>query len=248
MLPMLRFVSQPSVVLSSVLRAPISESRGPLPASDRLRVAWQRRHETDYVFSFPTALAWTVVTAGVYGLNVLYQLLRRAHEHNRRRLALIEAATAFTWEQARTHGLSDELRPNFQAIADQTRALNELTYEFRDPALWVALSVATLGIAQFFAWRAIDRDLVKHEAAERAIEHELAYVYARLGWEIAPMEHAAPKPLHNVTGRVIATVLTGGIYAIWWVRDLMVEGNAHLRENWQFEDGLARASRSLMAA
>ena len=239
---MLRAVTWPSRVSS------IAESRRPAPAPERLRAAWQQRHATDYVFSFASAFAWTVVTAGGYGLFVLYQLLRRSSEHNRRRLDLFEAATAFTWEQARTQGLSDELRPNFQAIADHTRALNELTDEFRDPPLWVALSVVTLGIAQLFAWSAIDRDLVKHETAERAIERELASVYARLGWEIAPAEVGAPKHRHNVTGRVIATVLTGGLYAIWWVRDLMVEGNAHLRENWQFEDALARASRSLMAA
>ena len=47
------------------------------PASDRVRMAWQRRHETDYIFDFWTALGWTMLTCGFYGFYVLYQLVRR---------------------------------------------------------------------------------------------------------------------------------------------------------------------------
>jgi hypothetical protein len=184
----------------------------------------------------------------VYGFCIQYQLMRRIQEHNRRRVALLDAATAFAWEQARAQGLSEELRPKFQHIADRTSVLNELTYEFRDPALWVALTVVTLGIAQYFAWSAIDRDLVKHDEAERAIESELAFIYSRMGWQLARGDMSAAKGRHNVAGRVVATIASLGLYSFWWLRDLMVEGNAHLERNWRFEDDLARASQSLMAA
>ena len=39
----------------------------------------------------------------------------------------------------------------------------------------------------------------------------------------------------------MATLATLGLYAIWWVRDLMREGNEHFRENWRFEDDLANS-------
>jgi hypothetical protein len=227
---------------------PVPALRPAPPAADRLRVAWQRRHESDYVFSFPTALGWFVATGGLYGFFVLYQLVRRSRAHNRRRVEQFEAATAFTWEQARARGLSEELRPQFERISERMHSLNELAGEFRDPALWVVLAVATAGLASLRAWTSIDGDLARHDTAERAIEIDLAAIYSRMGAYLAPPAAAPTTPRHRALRRLAATVATVGLYAIWWVRDLMREGNAHFRENWRFEDDLASASRSLMAA
>ena len=38
---------------------------------DRLRQAYQRRHESDYIFSFWTALGWSILTLGVFYFYVL---------------------------------------------------------------------------------------------------------------------------------------------------------------------------------
>jgi hypothetical protein len=218
----------------------------PLSAEERLRSAWERRHESDDIIRFSTAFGWIVLTGGLYSLYVLYQLVRRSREHNRRRLELLEAASDFTWEQARARGLTSELRPQFQRVADRTRNLRALTSEFRDPGLWVGLAFATAGIAQIVAWVHIDRDLVRHDEAERAIERDLAAIYARLGRPISTPDPPHSKGKHRVGGRIIATVASLGIYTIWWMRDVMNDGNAHLRRNWRFDDELARATRDLM--
>ena len=218
------------------------------PASERLRVAWQGRHESDYIFDFVTAVGWTLLTLGTYGLYVFYQLVRRSRDHNQRRWTLLDAATEFAWEQSKAKGLTEELRPNFEQISARTRDLGQLATEFRDPVLWVVLSVVSFGVAQYVGWILLDSDLVKHEAAERAIEDELAAIYSRLGRPI-PREVQTPiKGEHNTVGRVIATFASCGLYGLWWLHDLMVEGNAHFERNWQFEDELARASQSLLAA
>lgn len=220
--------------------------RAGAPASERLRHAWQRRHETDYELDFPSALGWFVLTGGLYGFFVLYHLLRRAREHNRRRVELLDAATTFAWDEARARGLNEELRALFERIAEQMRALDELKAEFRDPALWLVFVVATLGFALLPAWISIDRDLTRHEAAERAIEIDLAFVYSRMGAYLAPPAPAQTKPRQRAARRVVATVLTLGWYGAWWVRDLTRDGNVHFAQNWRFEDDLADAARSLM--
>jgi len=219
----------------------------PSPA-DRLRVAWQRRHESDYIFDFVTALGWILLTCGVYGYYVLYQLVRRSRDHNQRRWELLDAATNLAWEQAQAQGVSEELRPHFQQISERSRAFSEIAAEFRDPVLWAVLSAVSGNIAQFVAWALLDGDLVKHEAAERAIEEELETIYARLGHPLAIPIAPAVKGRHNVAGRVVATIASCGIYSWWWMHDLMVEGNAHFERNWRFEDELARASQSFLAA
>jgi hypothetical protein len=235
-------------MLEAVLPPPTPQPGAAPAPSERLRVAWQQRHETDYVFAFPTAFGWWVLTVGVYGFYVQYQLLRRSREHNRRRFELLDAGAAFAWEQAQTRGLTEELRPTFERIAERLRVLNDLNAEFRDPALWVVLMVVTLGLAQFVAWILIDGDLTRHDAAERAIEIDVAAIYARLGQHIAPPDAAPVRRHQRAAARLVATVASLGIYAIWWTRDLMNDGNAHFEENWRFEDDLAEASQSLMGS
>ncbi|MCZ7527480.1 MAG: hypothetical protein M5U14_14495 [Acidimicrobiia bacterium] len=46
-------------------------------------------------------------------------------------------------------------------------------------------------------------------------------------------------------GRVIAAVLTCGIYGLWWLYDEMTDGNRHFEKNWVWEDALAGAVRSM---
>jgi hypothetical protein len=218
------------------------------PASERLRIAWQQRHESDYIFHFRSALGWLLLTCGAYSFFIFYQLMRRSEEHNRRRLELLDAAAVFAWEQARAQGVTESLRANFECISAPMRVLGDLATEFRDPALWTALAVITGGVGQYFGWAVINSDLVKHDEAERAIESELAAIYSRLGWQVTPPEPPQRLDRHRIGRRVLATIATLGLYSIWWMRDVIVEGNAHLEQNWRFEDDLARASQSLLAA
>ena len=66
----------------------------PTSSVDRIRAAWQSRAESDYIFSFWTAFGWTLLTCGIFGFYVTYQLMRRSRDHNLRRVELLDAATA----------------------------------------------------------------------------------------------------------------------------------------------------------
>jgi len=70
----------------------------------------------------------------------------------------------------------------------------------------------------------------------------------RLGAPVASPNPARLKAPHNYVGRIIATILTCGIYGLWWQYDLMTEGNRHFQENWAWEDGLAASVQRLIAA
>src|SRR5215472_17761822 len=99
-------------------------------AADRARWAVQRRGESDYIFSYWSALGWTILTLGIYGFYVLYQLVRRMRDHNARRLELLDAATTAAWEQAGREGLQ---QPSFQRVAGQLAVMRQMTSEFREP-------------------------------------------------------------------------------------------------------------------
>jgi hypothetical protein len=216
-----------------------------LPASERVRVAWQRRAESDYFFNFWTALGWTVLTLGVFGLYVIYQLVRRMRDHNARRLELLDAALTVAWEEAERRQLDEELTPSFQRAALHIADLRGLTREFREPILWVILT-AVLGIlADMVAFILLDQDLVRHDRAEVGVEAELALIYGRLGQSVPTPDPERVKGQHNYVGRVVATFFSGGIYMLWWFNDVMVEPNRHFLTNWVMEDSLATAVQNL---
>lgn len=215
------------------------------PAKERIRLAYQGRAETDYIFSFWTAFGWTLLTCGIYGFYVLYQLVRRARDHNRRRLELLDAATTYAWEQAESRGLTEELRPNFDRIGTHLAVLRQMTTDFRDPVIWTVLAIIASGIVQIVVYVLLDQDLVKHDANEGAVEAELAAIYERLGASVPTPDPSRVKGQHNYVARIIVTLVTCGIYGLWWLYDVMVEWNRHFETNWVWEDGLANAVQTM---
>jgi hypothetical protein len=216
------------------------------PASERVRIAWQRRNESDYVFSFWTALGWTLLTCGIWGIYGFYQLMRRMRDHNLRRIELLDAATTFAWEQAQAKGMQAQLEPSFQRINGHMATLRAMTTDFRDPIIWTVLSVIGGGIVHAIAAIFLDGDLVKHDQAEGAIEAELSETYRALGASIAPPDPGRMKGKHNYVGRIIAAVASCGIYGFWWMYNLMDEPNRHFEHNWRWEDDLSGAVQSLI--
>src|SRR5215510_1652138 len=200
----------------------------PVPAAARVRWAAQRRGESDYIFSYWSALGWTILTLGIYGFYVLYQLVRRMRDHNARRLELLDAATTAAWEQAGRQGLQQELTPSFQRVASQLAVMRQLTSEFREPFIWVALAVVAHGIVQIVAFVLLDQDLIRHEQAESDAGQELSLIYGRLGQHLPAPGPGQVKGPDNYLGRILAAIFTLGIYMFWWYHDQMEKPN----KNW----------------
>jgi hypothetical protein len=206
-----------------------------------VRGAYLRRNESDYIFEFWTAFGWSVLTCGIYLIYVVYQLVRRSRDHNLRRLELLEAANEVAWERAVAQGLTEELQGNFERVATHLEGLRRISREFRDPVIWLVLAIIASGIVEIVAFVLLDGDLVRHDYDEGGAENELAYIFTRLG---TPVDTPDPGRLHqaqNYVGRILATIFTCGIYAYFWLYNVMEDGNRHFATNWAWEDSLARA-------
>lgn len=209
----------------------------------RLVAARDARRETDYIFDFWSAFGWTLLSCGVYSIYVSYKLVERMREHNRRRLAFLQAANAIAWERASAQGRSEELRPRFERVAGDLAAMHHLTTQFRDPAVWAVLNVIGQGILTVVMYWLLDDDLLKHAWAEADAEWQLAELYSTLG--IASLGPPAPPPRqpHQYVMRVLALVGSCGVYGLWWLYDLMVDGNRHFHRDWAWEDTVVAALR-----
>ncbi len=221
---------------------PLAVPGPPAPsAAERVRLAAQRRGESDYIFSYWSALGWTILTFGIYGFYVFYQLIRRMRDHNARRLELLDAAATVAWEQAVRQGRDEELAPSFQRAAGHLAVLRRMTSDFREPVIWLVLAVVARGIAEIVAFVLLDQDLIKHDQAEAGAERELSVIYGQLGQQLASPDQDRVKRPDNYVGRIVAAIFSFGIYMFWWYYNQMEEPNKHFAGNWAQEDELVQA-------
>jgi hypothetical protein len=217
--------------------------------AERVRLAYQDRPSSDYVFEQPGMVIFlTIITCGIYGYYVFYQLMRRMRDHNRRRLELLEGATEVAWQRASDRGIAEELRPNFERVSSHLAVLRSMTRDFRDPAIWLVIAIFGSTVAIIVAFVFLDQDLVKHDQNEGAVEAELSYIYGRLGQAVPAPDAGRVKIKHNYVGRIFATLGSCGIYTFWWYYDLMDDLNIHFGHNWPWEDALAGAVHQLTEA
>jgi hypothetical protein len=220
-----------------------------LAPADRVRAAYQARAESDYVFTGPGLNVFlTIITCGIFGLYLFYQLMRRDRDHLLRRYQLLEAANAFAWERASSSDLATELTPAFERTAVHLETMRRQTTEFRDPAIWLLIAIFASGIAQIVGFVLIDQDFDTHDRTEGALETELAGIYARLGQTLPTPDPSRVKGKQNYVARIIVTVVTCGIYTYWWLYDMQVDGNRHVEMNWPWDDALAGAVQAMVAA
>jgi hypothetical protein len=212
-----------------------------VPAAERVRLAAQRRGETDYIFHYWSALGWTILTFGIYGFYVFYQLVRRMRDHNARRLELLDAATTVAWDQAGRQGLQQELAPSFERASGHLAVMRRMTGDFREPVIWLLLAIVARGITEIVGFVLLDQDLVRHEQAETGAGHELSAIYARLGRPVPSLDAGRVKRPDNYVGRILAAIFTLGIYMFWWFYNQMDEPNKHFTSNWAQEDDLVSA-------
>jgi hypothetical protein len=213
----------------------------PTSAAERVQWAAARRAQSDYVFEGPGLnIFLTLITCGIFGLYLFYQLMRRDQDHLRRRYDLFDAANTYAWEQANAAGLADELRPAFERNAQHLEVMRRQTTEFRDPGIWTLIALLS-GIGYFFGFVFIDQDLDTHDRTEGALEDELTTIYARLGKTLPRPDPSRVKGKQNYPARIIVTIVTCGVYFYWWLYDMQVEGNAHVVGSWPLEDALVLA-------
>ena len=112
----------------------------------------------------------------------------------------------------------------------------------------MVLAVLASGVAQIVGYIFLDGDLIKHDQNEGAVEAELAAIYGRLGQTLPTPDPSRVKGKHNYAGRIVASILTCFIYQLWWMADMMRDGNQHFEVNWPWEDQLANAVQAMIPA
>ena len=150
--------------------------------------------ESDYYFSFWTAFGWTILTCGIYAFYVAYQLVRRSRDHNARRIEMLDAATVVRVAAGRGEGrrrrAAAELQPHL-GRAERLASAGDASSATRSSGR--SSRSSGTGSCIIILYILLDGDLVTHDRAEGAIEHELSIIYTRLGAAVPAPEPVAPE-------------------------------------------------------
>jgi hypothetical protein len=103
------------------------------------------------------------------------------------------------------------------------------------------LSIFARGIVELIVFVLLDGDLVHHDYEEGAAENELAFIFGQLGTPVLAPDPARLHQAQNYVARVIVSIVTLGVYSLFWLYNVMEDGNRHFTTNWVWEDSLAQA-------
>ena len=181
--------------------------------------------------------AWLLllVTVAVYlaQLVLLYMLISRRNKHFARQLRLFEYAAQLLKEASRARGIDAEAR-----LASIERELREARDEEgeRNAVLWVILTLL-IGLAGLYVYYFLMRDFRKHETREDRMLEDMGAVMYKIG-AILPYRREEKIPSRSFTLYLLLSIITLGLFEIYWVYALIRDPNVHFREQGRIEDEL----------
>jgi ABC-type multidrug transport system fused ATPase/permease subunit len=205
----------------------------------------RRRRDTDVQLSFAMYLVVGFITFGIYVIYVNFKLIQRQQEHFKRMGRFNEDLFQVIQERAEATGQTASIERD----TDELRQLNEDYQRLqrgkeRNPALWIILSIITLGLAFLFVLWFLNDDLTKHQAAESEYIEKASAVLNKLGIGRHPVkvEHVVPDRSYPLY--LFLTIITIGFFEIYWAYVRIRDPNEHFLEHDRFEDQLVGMIRS----
>lgn len=212
----------------------------------------RRRVDTDRQMSFGAYILWiivlTVFTLGIgtiiYGYIIEYQLVDRRNQHFARQHALLYNVLRVLRERA-------DASNDAKALAHVDRAegmLNDAAMREgeRNAWLWgVILPLVTLGIAGLYTLWFLTVDYRRHSVRQREIWDTISECFrASTGKSIAVVDESV-LPDRNFWIYLLLTILTLGLFGIYWMYVLFSDPNNHFARQAFAEDQTVSYLRAL---
>ena len=196
----------------------------------------KERPATDIEIRFWPALLLSLITFGIYSYVVIWRLVSRRDRHFRRIARLTEDAGVYLRDRGADEGVDVEgVLTRLKRVERSTRLY---AYE-RGATLWTLL-VFLAGIALWVLWYVLMDDFQKHEEDEETIVSAINHGLGLLGQE-ANLTYERQVPARRFWEFMILTLITFGIYGIYWLYCMVEDGNRHFRAQAEWETQLAAA-------
>jgi len=205
----------------------------------------KRREDTDVVMSFPKWFILSLITLGIVGIYVLYKLIKRRNEHFKRQKRVMENIESIVKavSEKRDSDITLDLAKMSRAIRDAREEETE-----KSAALWVILSFVT-GIAGLYIYYFLMKDVYRHSRRQNDIIEGCTGALSTLGVSTTGISTASgyqyQVPKRSFALYIILTIITLGIFGIYWLYVIFKDWNEHFKTQWQLEDEILTSIKSL---
>ncbi|MGH2829245.1 MAG: DUF4234 domain-containing protein [Actinomycetota bacterium] len=199
-----------------------------------------RRGETDYRFSWGTYIGWNLLTFGIYSHYATYKLVERRREHAQRRLAF----SSYLWHALAARADSLGRRAEVQEGLDHLSRIHAQIESYerknkRDPALWTILRFVAAPVGAYVN-HFLNADFRFLDTWESSFSQNVEWVLQRLGLPAGLPARTRQTPVRSTAVYVLLTIVTLGLFAIWWRYAMMKDGNDHFDEDDAVENAILR--------
>jgi len=177
---------------------------------------------------------------------MIFRLVRRRNLHFNRQLLLYEDLVSVAKELASKKKNTDVsvLINNLDRNLREAR-LDELE---KNATLWAILSFG-FGAGLLYAGYFLMKDFYMHERREDAFIQDLVRTFYALGVPINLPYRTSPVPDRSFALYFVLTLITGSIFAVYWVYVLVSDPNNHFRQQTIIEDTvMAQVSPTLSSS
>ena len=161
---------------------------------------------------------------------VLYKWLKRRNEHFKRtKLMYSELASLF-------EKLGASRAATIRGIVKEM----EVEQPERSPGFWVILCLF-IPLLTLYVYHFLNKEFHKHSVRERHLAEDIRASLEELGVTRFPAEYPAEVPNRSTILYIILTIVTLGIFGLYWVYTLTKDPNEHFRSHRSIEKSLVSA-------
>ena len=199
------------------------------------------RTATDWQQNFWPVFFLSLITCGIYGIYVLYKMLDRRQQHFERMINLRQHLIGVLKEKAEAAGRSAELEQDLSQLEGiHMEATARDRAGEKSPALWLVLSIV-VGIVVYYVYYFLNDDFRAHESNEQRFMARASEIMATLGMPDQPILMDTVVPERNFIVYILLTLVTCGIYGIYWMYTVLTDPNRHFQQHEVWEARLAAA-------
>lgn len=175
---------------------------------------------------------------------LIYKLVSRRNNHFKRQIFLMEDTIRLIGKVAEQKKTAVETD-----LSLCERTLREVRMEEgeKSAALWAILSAVT-GIAALYVFYFLMRDFYKHERREDGFWEDISKILGKLGVSFTPPRRENPLPDRSFILYLILSILTLGIFGIYWLYVLIKDPNEHFKYHAVADEELLAALEKAVAA
>lgn len=188
--------------------------------------ALKERESTDRKMSFGKWFLFGIITLGIGFIFAFYYLIKRRTEHFKRQRKLEEGMIALL----ESRGAGESALAELKAIHGEARSEEKE----RDPILWVILSL--IPFVSIYTLYFLTVDSGNHAMRQRRFTTLAFTTLSQLGVPMPQEVHVIPK--RSFALNIVLTLVTLGIFGIYWEYTLFSDFNQHFEDHKVIEEAM----------